>query len=186
MGGARPAGAQHQVVESPKTFRTGVVKANGVTVRDASRQSADGCNRHSPDRCAPPVQSHSLRELKQRRRHRVTAQEGCQRLSNTCSKGPSWRLKGRSPEGELLAAASALTNGTDGGLDERLEDPAEPLPEPGPGQHLVDGVGVRPKSEMRPVNSGITDVDTITMADSAGHTEVYLGFLAVGICQVVV
>ena len=32
-------------------------------------------------------------------------------------KGPSWRLKGRSPEGEPGAAASALSNGTDGGLD---------------------------------------------------------------------
>ncbi len=32
-------------------------------------------------------------------------------------KGPSWRLKGRSPEGEPVAAASATNNGTDGGLD---------------------------------------------------------------------
>src|SRR5713101_6093550 len=32
-------------------------------------------------------------------------------------KGPSWRLKGRSPEAEVVAAASASSNGTDGGLD---------------------------------------------------------------------
>ena len=32
-------------------------------------------------------------------------------------KGPSFRLKGRAPEGELAAAASASSNGTDGGLD---------------------------------------------------------------------
>ncbi len=32
-------------------------------------------------------------------------------------KGSSFRLKGRSPEGELVAAASASSNGTDGGLD---------------------------------------------------------------------
>src|SRR5438876_4128206 len=32
-------------------------------------------------------------------------------------KGPSWRLKGRSPEGEPVAAASASSNGTEGGLE---------------------------------------------------------------------
>ena len=32
-------------------------------------------------------------------------------------KGPSWRVKGRSPEGELVAAAAAHANGTDSGLD---------------------------------------------------------------------
>ena len=32
-------------------------------------------------------------------------------------KGPSWRLKGRSLEGEVVATAAAFTNGTDGGLE---------------------------------------------------------------------
>src|SRR5947209_547823 len=39
-------------------------------------------------------------------------------------KGPSWRLKGRSLDSELVATAPAFTNGTDGGLE---------------AQHRVDG-----------------------------------------------
>jgi hypothetical protein len=39
-------------------------------------------------------------------------------------KGPSWRLNGRSSEGELVAAVAALSNGIDGGLE---------------AQHRVDG-----------------------------------------------
>jgi hypothetical protein len=32
-------------------------------------------------------------------------------------KGPSFRLKGRSPEGELVGAVAALSNGIDGALE---------------------------------------------------------------------
>ena len=44
-------------------------------------------------------------------------------------KGPSFRLKGRSLESELVAAAPAFTNGTDAGLEaqHRVDGPEDAL-----------------------------------------------------------